>query len=294
MLNIIIMLKFTSERIPKIKMFRKIISNLPFSPALVGKLGVLARHLKREELSRRLGLVFVVLTLIIQSLAVLRPPESANAGGNLFSPGNIEVTCPKNTPYCQSDVKKSISATLLSQDFKKITGESSLVAYPGDQILYTLTTENNSMRTLSVQVNANLADVLEYSEIIDIGEGSLNKSSKLLSWSAYSLDPGQDQTRSIVVKVLDNIPATARGTNNTSSYDCRIQNVFGNTISIGINCPEIKMLETITNQLPKVDAVINITCGLSLLIIAFYYYSRVRLLEKEMRIIRKNNNSGTI
>ncbi|HRN90660.1 MAG TPA: hypothetical protein PK543_03170 [Candidatus Saccharibacteria bacterium] len=60
-------------------MFRKIVSNLPFSPALVGQLGFYAKRLRKEEATRRIGLIFVVLALVVQSLAVFQPPESANA-----------------------------------------------------------------------------------------------------------------------------------------------------------------------------------------------------------------------
>ncbi len=60
-------------------MFRKLVSGLPFSPALVGTLGFYARRLKQEEASRRLGLLFTALALVVQSFAVFSPPESANA-----------------------------------------------------------------------------------------------------------------------------------------------------------------------------------------------------------------------
>ncbi|HET7630278.1 MAG TPA: hypothetical protein VFK03_02795 [Candidatus Saccharimonadales bacterium] len=60
-------------------MFRKLVENVPFSPALVGQLGFYARRLKKEEATRRLGVVFTALALVVQSLAVFAPPESANA-----------------------------------------------------------------------------------------------------------------------------------------------------------------------------------------------------------------------
>ena len=60
-------------------MFKKIVSNLPFSPSLIGQIGFYAKRLRKEEITRKLGLIFVVLTLIIQSLAVFQPPEAANA-----------------------------------------------------------------------------------------------------------------------------------------------------------------------------------------------------------------------
>lgn len=63
-------------------MFKKIVSNLPFSPALVDQLGFYVKRLKSEETTRRLGLVFVCLALVVQSLAVFQPPESANASND--------------------------------------------------------------------------------------------------------------------------------------------------------------------------------------------------------------------
>ncbi len=60
-------------------MFKKLVSNLPFSPSLISQLGFYARRLKKEQALRRLGLVFTVFALVIQSFAVFNPPESANA-----------------------------------------------------------------------------------------------------------------------------------------------------------------------------------------------------------------------
>lgn len=60
-------------------MFRKLVSNLPFSPALLHDVGFYAKRLRKEELTRRLTVLFVALALIMQSLAVFSPPESANA-----------------------------------------------------------------------------------------------------------------------------------------------------------------------------------------------------------------------
>lgn len=60
-------------------MFRKLVSNLPYSPALIADVGFYAKRLRDEEATRRTTVLFVVLALIMQSLAVFSPPESANA-----------------------------------------------------------------------------------------------------------------------------------------------------------------------------------------------------------------------
>jgi len=63
-------------------MFRKIVSNLPFSPALVGQLGFYAKRLRKEEATRKLGLIITALALVVQSFAVFNPPEAANASSS--------------------------------------------------------------------------------------------------------------------------------------------------------------------------------------------------------------------
>lgn len=72
-------------------MFKKIISNLPFSPSLIKDLGFYAKRLRSEEATRRLGLIFVALALVVQSLAVFQPPQSANASSDAdFIPGGVK------------------------------------------------------------------------------------------------------------------------------------------------------------------------------------------------------------
>lgn len=60
-------------------MFRKLVSHLSFSPAVIQEVGFYARRLRREEATRQLTVVFMALALIIQSLSIVSPPESANA-----------------------------------------------------------------------------------------------------------------------------------------------------------------------------------------------------------------------
>lgn len=71
-------------------MFKKIVSQLSFSPALVGQLGFYAKRLRKEEATRRLGLIFVALALVVQSLVVFQAPEAANASSsNDMVPGGL-------------------------------------------------------------------------------------------------------------------------------------------------------------------------------------------------------------
>lgn len=66
-------------------MFQKLVSNLPYSPALASQVGYYAHRLKQEELTRKIGLGFIVMALLVQSLAILSPAEPSIAAG----PNNI-------------------------------------------------------------------------------------------------------------------------------------------------------------------------------------------------------------
>lgn len=63
-------------------MFRKLISNLPFNPSLLNQVAFYAQRVKQEESLRRIGFVFIALTLIVQSFAVIAPPEKSLAYSN--------------------------------------------------------------------------------------------------------------------------------------------------------------------------------------------------------------------
>lgn len=85
-------------------MFRKIISSLPFSPSLLNELGFYAKRLKKEEATRRIGLILTALALVVQSFATFSPPESANAAnsgdlvyGGFSSRTDMLTACNNNT-----------------------------------------------------------------------------------------------------------------------------------------------------------------------------------------------------
>lgn len=422
-------------------MFRKIVSNLPFSPTLIGQLGFYAKRLRKEEATRRLGLIFVALALVVQSLAVFQPPESANAsnptdmvaGGlglganrslnNFLHPydantkylkdtmnyvgitreeiaaakftsfkvgeklswgyapkysyaqgerqysipnsqgqtvttvysrpldipfssttsiwgwvghsqsvgwfaimqscGNLVTNivpppppppvcivnaqilasdeecrpCPGNESLwindaaCIPNIVKSKTATNTSKGF---IDAATITAHTSDQISYTISVENTGLNTDTVKLDEHLADVLEYATIIDKGGGTLDETTKILSWPDISLESGGKQSRTFVVRLHDAIPATARGASEPSSYDCKMTNTFGNSIDIPVDCPTPKIVEKVVTELPHTGPTENMIFGGIVLAIATYFYARTRQVKKEIRLIRKNTNTGAI
>lgn len=404
-------------------MFRKIVSNLSFSPAVVGQLGFYAKRLRKEETTRRLGLIFVIFALIVQGIAVFQPPESANASNtNDFVPGGLGLGANRSldhflAPYDANSnnikdvmnyvgiTREEIAAaqfsswmtpgtlswgfqprfsaaqgeqtvnvtssagkpivtvyarpmTLLNgndriygwvghsakmgwfavmqacgnlvtttvptppvvekvkpvvEEIKPVVEEVKIMqsktatnitqgsvdattvpAHESDQIKYTVTTKNEGNTTKTVSLTDNLADVLEYSTLIDTGGGTLDAKTNVLTWPDVKLAAGASAIRVFAIHVLDTIPATAQGTSDPTSFNCNMTNVFGNAISINVVCPTPKIVEKVVTQLPHTGPTENLIFGGVVLAVVTYFYARSRQVGTEVKLIRRHVNVGTI
>ncbi len=416
-------------------MFRKIVSNLSFSPALVGQLGFYAKRLRKEEMTRRVGLVFVALALVVQALSVFQPPESANAaspndlvyGGIRPADGGLSIflsaydsnanglrdimnsfgltraeiaasqhgayenvaslsdswysvnhrqqgnpgeqtmkttntstgaemtfytrpwyrtdnknptlwgfkgysaglakatgngtfylmdicgnliikklppppsapcllpglsTLPATSKECrEGELMMSKSATNTSQGNVDAT---TVTAKAGDQISYILTATNKAGADVKLTFKDDLKDTLEYATLLDNGGGTFDNAKQLLTWPEVTIKAGGTQSRTFVVKLKTPIPATAVGASDPVSFDCRMTNIFGTQTTIAVDCATPKVVETVVTQLPKTGPTENIIFAGAVLAIATYFYARTRQVNKEIRLIRRDLNAGTI
>jgi uncharacterized repeat protein (TIGR01451 family) len=58
-------------------MFKKLLSNLPFNPSLIGQVSFYAKRIHRETSIRRFGFFFLSLAFILQIFAVMSPAEAS-------------------------------------------------------------------------------------------------------------------------------------------------------------------------------------------------------------------------
>ncbi len=63
-------------------MFNKLVSNLSFNPGLMGQVGFYAKRLKKENALRRLSFVFIALAMVVQTFAVISPPQKSLAASS--------------------------------------------------------------------------------------------------------------------------------------------------------------------------------------------------------------------
>jgi hypothetical protein len=62
--------------------FKKLVSNLPFNPSLITQITFYTDRLKKERAIRSLGFFFIIASMLIQTFAVISPPERSLASSN--------------------------------------------------------------------------------------------------------------------------------------------------------------------------------------------------------------------
>lgn len=60
-------------------MFRKLVSNLPFSPQMLSQLSFYGKRLSRENATRKLVVVFAIMAMVVQFFGFVAPAERTNA-----------------------------------------------------------------------------------------------------------------------------------------------------------------------------------------------------------------------
>lgn len=197
--------------------------------------------------------------------------------------------CTGNDPTC-IQVTESKTGKNLTQG----TDATTITAQASDRIEYTVYLENVGQLPVTRTISEELTDVLEYSKLTQNGGGSFDDTNKVLSWGDATLQPGEKTSRSFVVQVLDTIPTTARGASEPSSYDCIMTNAFGNTVTINVACEAPKIVETTVSELPKTGPGENLLFAGFLGTVVTFFWARSRQLGREVKLIRKDFNMGTI
>ncbi|MCL2280953.1 DUF11 domain-containing protein [Candidatus Saccharibacteria bacterium] len=163
----------------------------------------------------------------------------------------------------------------------------------GDVITYTISVVNTHETDELVSINDALTDTLEYADITDYGGGTFDEATKTLSWQ-LTLRPGETALRNFAVTIKNPVPSKAHGQSHPLSYDCLMTNSYGTTIDIPVNCPPQKIVEVVVEQLPATGPGENIIFAGIIAAIIVFFYARSRQLGKEVRLVRREFNAGTL
>lgn len=228
-------------------------------------------------------------SFVVQMKSSLETTQKDCKMKNSFYRNNLSLPVECTLP--PPDVKLSKTATNVSQGNVDAT---KTMARENDRITYVLTAENKGGSPKEVKLEDNLGDTLEYAKLIDNGGGKYDEASRTISWPSVNLKAGAKEVRTFTVQVLPEIPATPMGVSDPHSYNCKMENIFGNDIIIEVPCPPQKVIEQVVPELPQTGPRENMLfAGIVLAIVAFFYF-RSRQLGTEVRLIRRDINGGTI
>ena len=189
----------------------------------------------------------------------------------------------EDQPLGQTKVVKNIT--------QEIEGDAAIKAQVngGNVLEYSLTTINSqNYERVSIDVSDYIGDILDYANIdvafIEEQGGEFDEDTNKVLWNDISIPASSSVTHSFRVTIKDPIPSTNSPSAVSTNYDCKISNEYGNEITMNINCPLVKSLETIPNTGP--GSSMAMMGGIT--IIVGYFFSRSRLLAKEIDIVRQD------
>jgi Domain of unknown function DUF11 len=242
---------------------------------------------------------------------------------NCFCPTNPNITktsanckeppkCPFNSAlapedpkcYCPDDKSLSASDPKCSTPLREKTAINitqkldaaqtlNTKVKAGDVIEYKLvTTNNNTVDKTGVTIEDYIGDVLDYADLdqayLEQQGGKFNATTKTVYWNDQTLGAKAKVEKAFRVKIKDSIPVTHAPSASATSYDCKIQNGYGNEIALNIDCPVLKQVESLPNTGPGE----SIFFAFLITSVAGYFFARSRLFSKELDIIKQEYTYG--
>jgi PKD repeat protein len=204
---------------------------------------------------------------------------------------------PPPLPPHISQQKSALNLTQLVNgqptDATKVTSQAS------DTIRYTLSTTNSGG---SVQkkfiVQDNLTDILEYANVTELNGATLATDAngqQTIVWPAVDIAPGATVVKQFTVQVKDPVPTTARGVSNPDSFDFKMDNVYGNGITVPVETPAITAVAEGTSQnLPQTGAGTDALIIFAFGALVIYFWTRNRQLMTEVKVLRTEYQGGAL
>lgn len=236
--------------------------------------------------------------------AVVTPPQVITTPPPPVTPPPPPVTTPPpvapppvTVTTCQDS--NTCLPALLSKKVQNITQsltpEQSLSskAKAGDVLEYTLSTTNpNNTAILKYDVTDDVGDILDYALIdqtfLSQQGATMLTDKKSVIWASQTI-PAKGELKKVFRVVMKNpLPTTNQPNATAPDFDCKMQNLYGNSITIPVACSTIKTIE----QLPNTGPGTTVGAAFAVTAVSSYFFSRSRLLAKELTLVKKQYTSS--
>lgn len=227
-------------------------------------------------------------TYYLSKLATPTVPVGEGWTGYSNTYGNFFITKSNGGIFLERAPSLVQSVVTLSHTVDKVNHALS----PGDQVAITLTATNTSDKPINSPIIFTFHDLSEYATITNPDSGIISLDTHELIWPQQTFRPNETKTFHLAVTITTPMPTKPYQASTPSSQDCTVTIVFGNRTDTPVNCPLSKQLELSLQELPRIHPELLLAIYSALLILCAVLYGRTRLYIKEIRIIRKQLNTG--
>ncbi len=179
---------------------------------------------------------------------------------------------------------------------QKIDDANNTLANAGDTLEYTLSVSNIGNQDADNYVidSDSIIDILEYADLVSYESGSYDKVNQRITWPATTIPAGGTVLKKFQVKIKSPLPTTVTSLSDPTSFDHKLRNEFGgNVVVVNLDTPLIsKTYEITTTKIPNTGPGSSILVSLLAVMVVGYFYSRSRLLAKEVDIIKAEQTAG--
>lgn len=200
---------------------------------------------------------------------------------------------PPVTPGGSPDIqlsKSAVNLNVIGGDGQPANAHNT-TATAGQTIQYTLVTKNvGSSTQQDYVVTENVRDIQEYADIIDLGGGSIHDG--IITWPAADIAAGASLINSFRATIKNPIPSAPTSITDPNSFDLRMDNLYGNLVSVNLAAPGAKQLEAAATSLPQTGPELAILTMLGFAAVVVYFYFRNKQLVYELEILRQDHNGN--
>lgn len=219
------------------------------------------------------------------------PAPAAPAPVTPVTPAATIPETPVEVPVTQADqpdITIGKSAVIIGSDGSQRPANGA-VAQPGESIEYTLTTTNKGKAVArDYVVTENVQDILEYADLTKTGGGILFDG--LLTWPKTSIQPGRSYITIFQVRVKSPLPTRPASSSDPESFDLKMDNVYGNLVSVNLAVPVEKQVEVATETLPETGSGLNTFIVFLIFSGVTYFYFRNRQMVTEVSMLKGEYN----
>lgn len=229
------------------------------------------------------------------------PPQPCPYQAGLSDQDELCAPCPYDANLwlkderCREPFALIIFNKQARNDTQDVDDADGNTAESGDQITYTLAARNIGTLAGETEFAEDLTDVLEYAELVeaDGAEVVTAQGSTILDWGVVSVPAGDSVTKTIVVKIKDDIPAVPANSGNQESYNLELRNIWHDqAVLIKVPRPLAKTPEVLAANLPNTGPSANVIISLIMIVTTAYFYARNRQLIQELNVVRRAYSAG--